>query len=163
MDHSNITSSKRWVAGVRKWQFLMIYSTVHHQRGGWVGLKKSKTWWHNTWMPPGLKLNRPRGADCCLSWGFATRTNQEKFACLHLMEGRWWGTLRTMAWEAVHWRTGRDVGISKPWEIGESCSRIESHTDYQDIAWMKSISLLHANMYLNLNVAAGCITVHKRP
>ena len=42
-DHSSITSSKRWVGGVRKWQFLMIYSTVNHQRGGWVGLKKSKT------------------------------------------------------------------------------------------------------------------------
>ena len=27
----------------RKWQFLIIYSTVNHQRGGWVGLKKSKT------------------------------------------------------------------------------------------------------------------------
>ena len=42
-DHSSITSSKRWVGGVRKWQFLMIYSTLNHQRGGWVGLKKSKT------------------------------------------------------------------------------------------------------------------------
>ena len=28
-DHSSITSSKRWVGGVRKWQFLMIYSTVN--------------------------------------------------------------------------------------------------------------------------------------
>ena len=53
-DHSSITSSKRWVSGVRKWQFLMIYSTVNHQRGEWVGLKKSKTWWRNTWMPPYL-------------------------------------------------------------------------------------------------------------
>ena len=35
-DHSCITSSKRWVGGVRKWQFLMIYSTVNHQRGGWA-------------------------------------------------------------------------------------------------------------------------------
>ena len=42
-DHSSITSSKRWVGGVRKWQFLMIFSTVNYQRGGWVGLKKSKT------------------------------------------------------------------------------------------------------------------------
>ena len=54
-DHSSITSSKRWVGGVRKWQFLMIYSTVNHQKGGWVGLKKSKTWWRNTWMVP--KIN----------------------------------------------------------------------------------------------------------
>ena len=51
-DHSIITSSKRWVGGVRKWQFLMIYSTVNHQRVGWVGLKMSKPWWRNTWMPP---------------------------------------------------------------------------------------------------------------
>ena len=42
-DHSSITSSKRWVGGVRKWKFLMIYSTVNHHRVGWVGLKKSKT------------------------------------------------------------------------------------------------------------------------
>ena len=42
-DHSNITLSKRWVGGVRKWQFLKIYSTVNHQRSGWVGLKKQKT------------------------------------------------------------------------------------------------------------------------
>ena len=34
--HSIITSSKRWVGGVRNWQFLMIYSTVNHQRGGWA-------------------------------------------------------------------------------------------------------------------------------
>ena len=51
-DHSSITSSKRWVGGVRKLQFLMIYSTVNHQRVGWVGLKKPKTWWRNTWMVP---------------------------------------------------------------------------------------------------------------
>ena len=43
-EHFSITSSKRWVCGVRKWQFLMIYSAVDHQRGGWVGLKKPKTW-----------------------------------------------------------------------------------------------------------------------
>ena len=28
-DHSSITSAKRWVGGVRKWQFLLIYSTIH--------------------------------------------------------------------------------------------------------------------------------------
>ena len=55
-DHSSITSSKRWVGGVRKWQFLMIYSTVNHQRSEWVGLKKSKTWWRNTWMVPKQKI-----------------------------------------------------------------------------------------------------------
>jgi hypothetical protein len=39
-DHSSITSSKMWVGGVRKWQFLMIYITVNHQRGGrWWALK----------------------------------------------------------------------------------------------------------------------------
>ena len=31
--------TKRWVGGVRKWQFLMIYSTVNHQR--WVGRLKN--------------------------------------------------------------------------------------------------------------------------
>ena len=31
-DHSSITSSKRWVGGVRKWQFVTIYSTVNHQK-----------------------------------------------------------------------------------------------------------------------------------
>ena len=60
-DHSSITASKRWVGGVRKWQFLMIYNTVNHQRGGWVGLKKSKTWWHNTWMVPYVTLDLPIG------------------------------------------------------------------------------------------------------
>ena len=44
------------VGGVRKWQFMMIYSTVNHQRGWWVGLKKWKTWWRNTWMVPYQKL-----------------------------------------------------------------------------------------------------------
>ena len=48
-DHTIITSSKRWVGN---WQSLMIYSIVNYQRGGWVGLKKSKTWWCNTWMVP---------------------------------------------------------------------------------------------------------------
>ena len=42
-NHSSITSSKRWVGGVKKWQFFMIYSTVNHQRDGWVGgPKKAK-------------------------------------------------------------------------------------------------------------------------
>ena len=40
------------VGGVRKWLFLMIYNTLKYQRVGWVGLKKSKTWWRNTWMVP---------------------------------------------------------------------------------------------------------------
>ena len=30
------------MGGVKKWKFSMIYSTVNHQRVGWVGLKKSK-------------------------------------------------------------------------------------------------------------------------
>ena len=42
-DHSSITSAKRWVGGVRKWQFLLIYSTIYADVGGWVGLKKPKT------------------------------------------------------------------------------------------------------------------------
>ena len=29
--------------GVRKWQFLLIYSTIYADVGGWVGLKKPKT------------------------------------------------------------------------------------------------------------------------
>ena len=66
-DHSSITSSKRWVGGVRKWQFLMIYSTVDHQRGGWVGLKKPKTWWRNTWMPPNLPCHIRLEFPLCLS------------------------------------------------------------------------------------------------
>ena len=42
-DHSSITSAKRWVDGVRKWQFLLIYSTIYDDVGGWVSLKKPKT------------------------------------------------------------------------------------------------------------------------
>ena len=30
----------------------------NHQRVGWVGLKKSKTWWPNTWMVPNPKCDR---------------------------------------------------------------------------------------------------------
>ena len=41
--HSSITSAKKWVGGVRKWQFLLIYSTIYADLGGWVGLKKPKT------------------------------------------------------------------------------------------------------------------------
>ena len=37
-DHSGITSAKRWVGGVRKWQFLLIYSTIYAE----VGLKSQK-------------------------------------------------------------------------------------------------------------------------
>ena len=42
-DHSSIRSAKKWVVGVRKWQFLLIYSTIYADVGGWVGLKKPKT------------------------------------------------------------------------------------------------------------------------
>jgi hypothetical protein len=42
-DHSSITSAKRWVGGVRIWQFLLIYSTIYADVGGWVGLKNPKT------------------------------------------------------------------------------------------------------------------------
>ena len=51
-DHSSITSAKRWVGGVRKWHFLLIYSTIYADLGGWVGLKKTKTCGRNTWMVP---------------------------------------------------------------------------------------------------------------
>jgi hypothetical protein len=30
------------VGGVRKWQFLLIYSTIYTDVAGWVSLKKSK-------------------------------------------------------------------------------------------------------------------------
>ena len=33
-DHSSITSAKRWVGGVRKWQFLLIYITIYSDVGG---------------------------------------------------------------------------------------------------------------------------------
>ena len=51
-DHSSITSAKRWVGGVRKWQLLLIYSTIYADVVGWVGLKKPKICWRNTWMVP---------------------------------------------------------------------------------------------------------------
>ena len=35
--------SKEVVGGVIKWQFLLIYSTIYADVGGWVGLKKPKT------------------------------------------------------------------------------------------------------------------------
>ena len=41
-DHSSIMSAKRWVCGVRKWQFLLIYSSIYADVAGWVGLKKAK-------------------------------------------------------------------------------------------------------------------------
>ena len=41
--HLSITSAKRWVGWVRKWQYLLIYSTIYADVGGWVGLKKPKT------------------------------------------------------------------------------------------------------------------------
>ena len=51
-EHSRITSAKSWVGGVRKWQFLLIYSTIYADVGGWEGLKKPKTCWSTTWMVP---------------------------------------------------------------------------------------------------------------
>ena len=53
-DHSSITSAKRWVGVVRKWQSLLIYNTIYADVGRWVGLKKPKTCWRNTWMVPKL-------------------------------------------------------------------------------------------------------------
>ena len=50
--HSSITSSKRWVGGVRKWQFVMIYSTVNHQEFPFFDPTHPPPWWRNTWMPP---------------------------------------------------------------------------------------------------------------
>ena len=95
--YSSITSAKRWVAGVRKWQFLMIYSTVNHQRGGWVGLKNSKTWWRNTWMVPKNKAKaqeqqRPLLKSLytvghLLFWGIVLR-----IVMLHLFFGDWKGS-----------------------------------------------------------------------
>ena len=35
-DHSSITSAKKWMGGVRKWQFLLIYSTIYIDVGGWA-------------------------------------------------------------------------------------------------------------------------------
>ena len=35
-DHSSTTLAKRWVGGVRKWQFLLIYSTIYADVGGWA-------------------------------------------------------------------------------------------------------------------------------
>ena len=36
-----ITSAKRWV-GSEKWQFLLIFSTIYADVGGWVGPEKAK-------------------------------------------------------------------------------------------------------------------------
>jgi hypothetical protein len=41
-DHSSIKSAKRWVGGVKKWQFLLIYSTIYADVGGVGGPKKAK-------------------------------------------------------------------------------------------------------------------------
>jgi hypothetical protein len=40
-DYSRITSAKKWVGGVRKWHFFLIYSTIYADVGEWLGLKKS--------------------------------------------------------------------------------------------------------------------------
>ena len=52
LELENSSSNSSLVSGVRKRHFLMIYSTLNHQRVGWLGLKKSRTWWRNTWMVP---------------------------------------------------------------------------------------------------------------
>ena len=49
-DHSSFTSAKKLVGGVRKWHFLLIYSTIYPDTGECLGLKKPKTCWRNTWM-----------------------------------------------------------------------------------------------------------------
>ena len=49
-DHS--MSAKKLVGGVRRWLFLLIYSTIYADIGGWVDLKKPKTCLRNTWMVP---------------------------------------------------------------------------------------------------------------
>ena len=37
LNHSSITSAKKWVGGVRKYkQFLLIYSTIYADVGGWA-------------------------------------------------------------------------------------------------------------------------------
>ena len=46
----SITSAKKWAGGDRKWQFLLIYSTIYADVGGWVGLKKPKSCWRNTYL-----------------------------------------------------------------------------------------------------------------
>ena len=38
-----VLHQQNWVGGVRKWQFLLIYSTTYADVGEWVGLKKPKT------------------------------------------------------------------------------------------------------------------------
>ena len=55
-DHSSITSSKRWVGGVRNWQFSMIYSTVNHQKLPLSNPTHPPLWRRNTWMIQNLKL-----------------------------------------------------------------------------------------------------------
>ena len=83
-DHSSIMSSNRWVGGVRKWQFLMIYRTLNLQRGGWVGLKKLKTWWHNTWMVPNWNGN------------FFLKFHEKKAQKVDFFEPFWGFTLKTV-------------------------------------------------------------------
>ena len=39
-DHSSITSATRWVGGVRKGQFLLIYITIYADVLRWVGRRK---------------------------------------------------------------------------------------------------------------------------
>ena len=59
-DHSSITSAKSWVGGVIKWEFLLIYSTIYANIGGWVSLKKPK---HADvileWFPRHIKADDP--------------------------------------------------------------------------------------------------------
>ena len=38
--------------GLRLNTSVWYFKVVSHQRGGWVGQKKSKTWWRSTWMVP---------------------------------------------------------------------------------------------------------------
>ena len=45
------------VGEVRKWQSLLIYSTIYADVSGWVGLKKPKTWWRYTWMVPAAEMD----------------------------------------------------------------------------------------------------------
>ena len=42
-------SAKRWVGGVTKWQFLLIFTAIYAEVSWWAQ-KKPKTCWHNIWM-----------------------------------------------------------------------------------------------------------------
>ena len=153
-------SAKKWVGGVRKWQFLLIYSTIYADVGRWVGLKKPKTCWRNTGMAPyDLEMHAYAPPPPGNSWSGGPEYNTAQSRPLEVLIQQQPQPTATTASNWITTTTLSTLGTIYAQDTSSSLSQPQQRCGANQIHVIKKFHLKKLLHFLLPTMVVGCVVI----